>query len=188
MSLAYWAMFLDHGLEVSRLQDADSICADAAPGSLVDTWCKWRTTKYLGVYEPESRIYLVAIPLVITTSGTILFGYGVQNALSWVSLFFGYGMISVALTAMPTITLAYLSDCALSVNSDVLLLVNGLKNIVAFGFLYGVIPWVDSVGYTSSFGTMAGIFAGIVGVGAVLLIMYGASVRHVSAQWKVILE
>ncbi|KAA8614739.1 ProP Permease of the major facilitator superfamily [Pyrenophora tritici-repentis] len=159
-----------------------------AGGNLVDAWCKWRTTRYLGVYEPESRIYMVAIPLVITTSGSILFGYGVQDALSWVSLFFGYGMISVALTAIPTVTLAYLSDCALPVNSDVLLLVNGLKNIVAFGFLYGVIPWVDSVGYTSSFGTLAGIFAGIVGVGAVFLIMYGATVRHVSAQWKVILE
>ena len=97
-------------------------------------------------------------------------------------------MISVALTAIPTITMAYLSDCALPVNSDVLLLVNGLKNIVAFGFLYGVIPWVDNVGYTSSFGTMAGIYAGIVGVGAVLLIVYGASARHASAQWKVILE
>ncbi|RMZ72263.1 MFS transporter [Pyrenophora seminiperda CCB06] len=159
-----------------------------AGGDLVDAWCKWRTTKHLGVYEPERRIYLVVIPLVITTSGSILFGYGVQNALSWVSLFFGYGMVSVALTALPTITMAYLSDCALPVNSDVLLLVNGLKNIVAWGFLYGVIPWVDSVGYASSFGTMAGIFAGIVGVGAVLLIVYGASARHASALWRVILE
>lgn len=151
-------------------------------------WCKWRTKKYLGIYEPESRLYLVVIPLVLTTAGSVLFGYGVQNSLSWVSLFFGYGMISVSLTALPTITLAYASDCALPVNSDVMLLINGLKNIVAFGFLYGVVPWVADVGYVNAFGTMAGIFAGIVAIGALLLIQYGASARHAVAQWKVILE
>jgi len=159
-----------------------------AGGNLVDIWCKRRTRRMLGIFEPESRLYLVAIPLVITTAGCLVFGYGVQNQLSWVSLFFGYGMISLALTAVPTITMAYVSDCALPVNSDVLLMVNGLKNIVAFGFLYGVVPWVEEAGYVNAFGTMAGVFAGIVGIGAVLLVIYGATVRHTSAQWKVILE
>jgi hypothetical protein len=84
--------------------------------------------------------------------------------------------------------MAYVSDCALPVNSDALLLVNGLKNIVAFGFLYGVVPWVSEAGYVNAFGTMAGIFVGVVGIGAVLLIVFGVQVRHASAQWKLILE
>jgi hypothetical protein len=84
--------------------------------------------------------------------------------------------------------MAYVSDCALPVNSDALLLVNGLKNIVAFGFLYGVVPWVSEAGYVNAFGTMAGIFVAIVGIGAVLLIVWGAKVRHASAQWRLILE
>jgi hypothetical protein len=84
--------------------------------------------------------------------------------------------------------LAYVSDCALPVNSDALLLVNGIKNIVAFGFLYGVVPWVTEAGYVNAFGTMAGVFAGVVGIGAVLLIVCGARLRHASAQWKIILE
>jgi len=159
-----------------------------AGGNLLDAWCTWRTKKNQGMFEPESRLYLLVIPLILTSAGCILFGYGVQNVLSWVSLFFGYGMISVALTAVPTITMAYVSDCALSVNSDALLLVNGLKNVVAFGFLYGVVPWVEQAGYVDAFGTMCGIFAGIVGTGALILIVYGAKMRHSSAQWKLILE
>ncbi|KAL6150932.1 hypothetical protein ACJQWK_10933 [Exserohilum turcicum] len=159
-----------------------------AGGNLVDMWCRWRTRKHHGIYEPESRLYLVIIPLILTTAGCILFGYGVQNELSWVSLFFGYGMISVSLTAIPTITMAYVSDCALPVNADVLLLVNGLKNIVAFGFLYGVVPWVEDTGYVNVFGIMAGIFAGTVIVGAMFLMTCGANTRHVTAKWKVILE
>lgn len=64
----------------------------------------------------------------------------------------------------------------------------GLTSIVAFGFLYGIVPWVSEVGYVDCFGTMAGIFVAVVGIGAVLLIMFGARVRHASAQWKLILE
>lgn len=84
--------------------------------------------------------------------------------------------------------MAYVSDCALPVNADVLLLVNGLKNIVAFGFLYGVVPWVEDTGYVNVFGIMAGIFAGTVIVGAMFLMTCGANTRHVTAKWKVILE
>ncbi|KAH7405907.1 major facilitator superfamily domain-containing protein [Phaeosphaeria sp. MPI-PUGE-AT-0046c] len=157
-----------------------------AGGDLVDMWCKRRTKSNLGIFEPESRLHLLIIPFLLTSCGCVLFGYGVQETLSWVSLFFGYGMICVTIT--PTITMAYVSDCALPVNSDALLLVNGLKNVVAFGFLYGVVPWVETAGYVNAFGTMAGIFVGIVGLGGIALIMYGARARHSSAQWRLILE
>lgn len=60
--------------------------------------------------------------------------------------------------------------------------------MVAFGFLYGVVPWVEEVGYVDCFGTMAGIFVAIVGIGAMLLILYGARVRHATAKWQVILD
>jgi hypothetical protein len=84
--------------------------------------------------------------------------------------------------------MAYVSDCALPVNADALLLVNGLKNIVAFGFLYGIVPWVEEAGYVDCFGTMCGIFVAIVGIGGGLLIVYGAKSRHATAQWRLILE
>jgi hypothetical protein len=162
-------------------------CTANKAGDLVDYWCKWQTKKNHGVFEPESRLYLVAIPFLITSAGCVLFGYGVQNMMSWVSLFFGYGMTSVALTAVPTITMAYVSDCILPINSDALLLVNGLKNIVAFGFLYGVVPWADQ-GYINCFGALAGIFVATIGLGGVLLVVYGARARHTSAQWRIILD
>jgi hypothetical protein len=60
-----------------------------------------------GVYEPESRLYMLMIPFLLTSAGCVLFGYGVQDTLSWVSLFFGYGMIAVALTAVSWITSYY---------------------------------------------------------------------------------
>jgi MFS family permease len=102
-----------------------NVVGSYAGGWLVDIFCDWRTRRNKGVYEPENRLYLCVLPLLITGAGCILFGHGVESTLHWTSLFFGYGMVSVALTAIPTITMAYVSDCVLPVNSDALMLVNG---------------------------------------------------------------
>ncbi|KAH8882511.1 MFS general substrate transporter [Thozetella sp. PMI_491] len=158
-----------------------------AGGWLVDVFCDWRARKNHGVFEPESRLYLLILPLLITGAGCLVFGYGVEQTMHWTSMFFGYGMISVALTAVPTTTMAYVSDCVLPVNSDALMLVNGSKNIVAFGFLYGIIPWVEQAGYVNCFGTQAGVYVAIIGLGMLLLIPFGAKIRHNQAQWRIIL-
>jgi len=102
-----------------------NILGSYAGGQLVDRFCDWRARRNRGVFEPESRLHLCALPLLVTGAGCVLFGYGVERTLHWTSLFFGYGMVSFALTAVPTITMAYVSDCLLPVNSDALMLVNG---------------------------------------------------------------
>jgi len=58
--------------------------------------------------------------------------------------------------------------------------------MVAFGFLYGVVPWVEEVGYIECFGTQAGIYATIIAVG-MLLIPFGTRIRHAQSKWRIIL-
>ncbi|KAJ9660984.1 hypothetical protein H2201_006712 [Coniosporium apollinis] len=157
-----------------------------AGGSLVDHYCAWRTLKNNGIFQPETRLVLLIVPTILVPAGCLLFGYGVERTMFWVALFFGYGLVSVGLTAVPTITMAYASDLYLPINGDELLLINGLKNIVAFGFLYGVVPWVTKVGYIESFGTQAGLFVAIIGLGLPLY-LFGGRIRHRTAQWRIIL-
>lgn len=82
--------------------------------------------------------------------------------------------------------MTYVSDCYLPIAADALLLINGLKNVVAFGFLYGVVPWVTKVGYVDSFGTQAGVFVAIIAL-AIPLSIFGQRIRHKTAQWRIIL-
>lgn len=95
-------------------------------------------------------------------------------------------MLSMGLTFVPVVTMTYVSDSYLPVNADALLLVNGLKNVVAFGFLYGVVPWVSEAGYIDAFGTQAGIYVAIM-VLAVPLVLFGRRIRHKSGRWRIIL-
>lgn len=102
-----------------------NLCGAYAGGTLVDRYSGWQARRNHGVFEPESRLWLLSLPTVITGAGCLVFGYGVQQTLHWTSLFFGYGMVSFALTAVPTITMTYVSDCLLPINADALMLVNG---------------------------------------------------------------
>ena len=155
-------------------------------GWVVDRYSDWRSRKSEGVFQPETRLHLMVVPALIVPAGCLAFGYGVADTLHWTSLFLGNGMVSVGLTAVPTMTMTYVSDSYLPVNADALTLVVGLKNVVAFGFLYGVVPWVDDVGYVKAFGTQAGIYV-LIMLLAVPLVIWGRQIRHVSARWKIIL-
>lgn len=155
-------------------------------GWVVDRYSDWKSKRNNGIFLPETRLHLLVIPALIVPAGCLVFGYGVARTLHWTALFFGNGMISVGLTAVPTMTLTYVSDSYLPVNEDALTIVIGLKNVVAFGFLYGVVPWVDKVGYVESFGTQAGIFVAIMLL-ALPLVIWGQQIRHMTAGWRIII-
>ncbi|KAE9972770.1 hypothetical protein EG328_004817 [Venturia inaequalis] len=156
-------------------------------GWLVDKYSDWRARKNNGVFKPESRLVLLIIPALIVPAGCILFGYGVAETMHWTTLFFGNGMVSVGLTAVPIIGMTYVSDAYLPLAPDALLLVNGLKNIVAFGFLHGVSDWVASAGYINAFGTQAGVYVAILAL-AIPLFFFGERVRHTTSLWKIVLR
>jgi len=106
--------------------------------------------------------------------------------------------VSFGLTSIPSITITYRSleeriylivvlDAYLPVGYEAVLLTNALKQIFAFGFSYGVIPWVTLDGYAGAFGAMAGIQFAMMSLGLPLW-YYGKRIRHVSGGWKIILS
>ncbi|OQN95400.1 hypothetical protein B0A48_18579 [Cryoendolithus antarcticus] len=109
---------------------------------LVDKYSDYRSTKVAGVFEPEACVHLLIITAVSVPAECLAFGFEVAQTLHWTALrvFFGYGMVTVGLAFVLVCSLVYVSDCYLPVNSGCLLLVNGLGDVIAFGFLYGVLP------------------------------------------------
>ena len=76
-----------------------------------------------------------------------MFGFGAAKEMSWAVGFVGYGFMNVGLTGVANIAMPYVMDAYFPVAADALLIINGLKNIVAFGFSYGAIPWITSSGF-----------------------------------------
>lgn len=61
-----------------------------------------------------------------------------------------------------------------------------MQNIVCFGFLYGIVPWISEAGYVKAFGTQAGVYV-LIMLLAVPLALFGHRIRHATAQWRIIL-
>ena len=116
-------------------------------GQLTDIFATWRARHNGGIFEPESRLPLVAIPWVLVPTGMFMFGYAAQNQLHWAIGYVGYGFISIGITGTANIGMIYVMDSYYPVAAECLLLINFLKNVIAFGFLYGVVPWITESGY-----------------------------------------
>jgi hypothetical protein len=136
-----------------------------------------------------------------------MFGFGVEKQMSWPVLFVAYGFINTGITGVASIGMTYVMDAYFPVAADALLVVNGFKNVIAFGFTYGVVPWVTKSGYASvspdpvirgdqlrsltagvakTFGTMAGIYIAVLLL-AVPLALYGRPLRHyTSSHWRLV--
>jgi hypothetical protein len=52
-------------------------------------------------------------------------------------------------------------DCYYPVSSEAFFIIVGVKNVIAFGFSYGAIPWIMAWGFKRAIGCVAGITFGI---------------------------
>lgn len=115
-------------------------------GKLTDIYARRCARRADGKFIPESRLVLLIIPAILGPCGLLMFGFGAQKSLHWAVLYVGYGLISIV-PAAASIAMTYVMDSYFEVAAEGLLVVNGIKNVVAYGFTYGFIPWTESVGY-----------------------------------------
>ncbi|PVH73875.1 hypothetical protein DL98DRAFT_659182 [Cadophora sp. DSE1049] len=157
-----------------------------AGGYLTDVYSRRHARSHHGVFVPESRLHLLIVPVICVPAGLLMFGFGAQKLHHWSIMFVGFGLINVGLTGVSNIGMTYVMDSYYPVAAEALLVVNGLKNVVAFGFTYGAVPWVVARGYQEVFGIMTGIFLAILAL-AVPMTIFGARIRqYTSRKFKLI--
>lgn len=116
-------------------------------GICIDKWAEYRARRNGGVFKPETRLTVILIPSAIVFIGVVLFGFACERQMSWPVIFVAYGFVSVGLTSIPSIGMTYVCDSYFPVAAESLEMVNGIKNVVAFGFVKAAIPWVQDQGY-----------------------------------------
>ena len=116
-------------------------------GIAIDKWIAWRAHRNNGVFQPETRLSLIFIPSSLIFLGIVLFGFAVQQQMHWAVIFLAYGFVSIGLTGSASIAMTYVCDTYFPVAAECLETINGLKNVVAFGFIHATVPWVESEGY-----------------------------------------
>jgi hypothetical protein len=165
-------------------------------GTLTDKYAEWYARKHNGIFEPETRLPALIAPFFIVPGGLLMYGWGIQHLTHWAVPFIGNGLIGFGAGSIPSITLTYSNfsftrrpnvvvDSYYPIASECLLVASGLKNVFAFGFSYGIVPWVNRNGFGGAFSIMVGIQSGVLLL-ALPLCYYGKRIRHASASWKLI--
>jgi len=155
-------------------------------GWLTDKWAAYRAKRNNGIFEPESRLILIVPLATLCVIGILMFGFGASRGLSWPVIYVGYGFASVALTGIASISMNYAIESYYPVAQECLEVINALKNVIAFGFVYGTVPWGLAEGFDKEFGEMAGIFVFLIGL-AIPLGIFGKKIRHyTSTRWRLI--
>lgn len=124
-------------------------------GKSTDIFVRYWARTHGGRFSPEARLVLLLPLTVLVVAGLLLFGFGVQNHLPWIVVFIAFALINT-LSGISSISMNYVIDTYFEVSPEALLLINGVKNVLAFAFTFAVLPWTQSAGYEKVSSTLSG--------------------------------
>ncbi|EAU38173.1 predicted protein [Aspergillus terreus NIH2624] len=131
----------------------------------------------LGPVRAEDRLVSLIPGMAVGPAGCVLLAFACQNRMHWTAIATGFGMVSFGSLYTPNIGITYLTQRHQQDAAQCLVLVNVVKNLVAFLFLYEAVEWVQSQGYLEVYMVMAAL--GVVTVGAALPLYLCDAKRHV---------
>ncbi|KAL3482686.1 major facilitator superfamily domain-containing protein [Aspergillus germanicus] len=101
--------------------------------------------------RPEQRLVSLLPGMAIGPAGCILLAFACGKQLHWSAIAVGFGMVSFGTVYTPNIAITYIVHLHQGQAASALVLINILKNLVAFVFLYVAVDWVNAEGYVQVF-------------------------------------
>ncbi|KAE8453255.1 hypothetical protein EG329_011322 [Mollisiaceae sp. DMI_Dod_QoI] len=156
-----------------------------AGGHLGDKVADFFTKRNGGLREPEMRLPAIAISLLTTPLGLVLFGAGIQYKLHWICPTIGLGLLNFSIVQATNVSLVYTIDCYRPIAGEVTVTSMALKSCFGFLLSFYTNPWIAKVGYLNTYGTMAGISAAVL-LFVIPIYVFGKRIRHVTWHWSVV--
>lgn len=130
---------------------------EVVSGPLNDWICLYLARKNRGIYEPEFRLPLVAVGVILGTVGFFGFGATIHYQTHWSGpvLCFGFANMSVAFLA--TCVFGYIIDSHRTLNEEAFVAINA-RSILTFGLTYFVNDWLAEQGALIVFCILGSIF------------------------------
>lgn len=152
-------------------------------GPLADWAVKFMSRRNNGVYEPEFRLVLIIVTLIIGGMSFFGFGWSLEVEHPWIGpvIFYGLQYFSVGFTTIAIY--GYLTDCHRDKAPEAFAAIN-LRNIYSFGMNYFIASWITSQGPKQVFCIIGGVHVFIC-VMAVPMYMYGKKCRSWTSRVKI---
>ncbi|KAL2799435.1 major facilitator superfamily domain-containing protein [Aspergillus keveii] len=158
-------------------------------GSLSDRVAEWLARRNAGIKEPEHRLWLALIPLLIHPAGFFLYGIGAAQKVHWIVPVLGTGFISATLPMGSLVALNYVIDCYKEAASEAIVAVILIRNTMGFVITYAISPMISNMGLQNAF-ILVGCLGAAIWATSFLVIWVGKSWRVHSAKmyWDTVEE
>ncbi|EDK37671.1 hypothetical protein PGUG_01769 [Meyerozyma guilliermondii ATCC 6260] len=124
-------------------------------GILSDYHVLWLARRNNGRMEPEFRLYLLFITLVISPLGLIMFGVGADKTWPWQAVYVGLGFIGVGWGSIGDTAMSYLMDAYPEIVIQGMVGVSIINNTLACVFTFVCSYWLDGAGTANTYIVLA---------------------------------
>ncbi|KAF2464335.1 MFS general substrate transporter [Lindgomyces ingoldianus] len=152
-----------------------SLIGEAISGPLNDWICVKLTEKNKGIYEPEFRLPLMIVVVILGTVGFYGFGATVDAKTHWTGPVITYGLANMSLAFLATCVFGYLLDSYPRLSEEAFVAINS-RNLLTFGLTYFVNDWIAKDGPLKVFEILGSAFLGV-SILTVPLWVFGKRIR-----------
>lgn len=136
------------------------LIGEMVSGPLNDWICVRLTKMNKGIYEPEFRLPLMAVVIVLGTVGFYGFGATVDAKTHWTGPVLTYGLANMCLAFLSTCVFGYVLDSYPNLAEEAFVAINS-RNLLTFGLTYFVNDWIAKDGPLQVFEILGSCFLGV---------------------------
>ncbi|WYZ36304.1 hypothetical protein EsH8_XII_000054 [Colletotrichum jinshuiense] len=139
----------------------------------------WLAKRSNGVFEPEFRLYILALPAVISGAGLVVYGVTLDRGMHWIYPSIGSAMFSFSMGAIMDICFTVVIDTYTDMTADCFVFITFIRNAITIPMPFGVVPWLDSMSLTRIF-VICGCINSIIALLFIPLVIWGKAIRKAS--------
>ena len=145
-------------------------------GPLADSVANFITRRSGGIREPEMRLPVCIIAVLLTFIGALISGLSLHYQLSWSAPVIGFGVLSTGAQMGATLSMSYALDCHKELSVELMVTIASMKSLIAWIWTWVINDWVAKDGPLVVFMTIAAVNAGIYLL-TIILYMRGKEIR-----------
>lgn len=159
-----------------------TITGQVIVGPLNDWICLYLAKRNKGVYEPEFRLVLMIVAVILGTVGFFGFGLSVHDVTHWTGPVLTYGLANMSLAFATTCVFGYIVDSYPALSEEAFVAINA-RNFLTFGLTYFVNDWLAEDGARAVFNVLGSCFLAVCAL-TVPLWVFGKKIRGAIARKK----
>ncbi|TQN69337.1 putative MFS-type transporter [Colletotrichum shisoi] len=149
-------------------------------GGFCGDWVAVRLAKRSnGVFEPEFRLYTLALSAVLMGSGLAIYGVALDRGMHWIYPSIGSAMYAFSMGAIMDISFTVVIDTYTDITADCFVFINFVRNAGTIALPFGIVPWLDSMSLTYIF-VICGCISSSIALLFIPPVIWGKALRKVS--------